>query len=73
MSIVKIRKGHNGFYNQYGNKKVALLEEGQSLKVGRIKDDLYICTVVNATERCRDFGGYDGMTIEAYVQNLEIE
>jgi hypothetical protein len=73
MSSVKIREGHTGFYQQYANKRVALLEEGQSLKVNRIKDDQYICSVVNATERCKDHGGYDGMTIEAYVQNLEIE
>tara|TARA_R110002020_G_scaffold222608_1_gene431491 strand:+ start:406 stop:636 length:231 start_codon:yes stop_codon:yes gene_type:complete len=73
MSSVKIRQGQTGFYQQYANKKVALLEQGQSLKVNRIKDDLYICSVVNATERCKDHGGYDGMTVEAYVQNLEID
>ena len=73
MSSVKIREGHTGFYQQCANKRVALLEAGQSLKINRIKDDQYICSVVNATERCKDHGGYDGMTIEAYVQNLEIE
>jgi hypothetical protein len=72
MSIVKIREGHNGFYSQC-NKRVALLEEGQELKILReLPENKYICEVVNATERCQDYGGYSGMTVEAYVQNLEV-
>ena len=73
MSGVKIRTGHNGFYDQYGIKKFALLEEGQELKIVReLPDNKYICEVVNPTERCKNHGGYHGMTVEAYVQNLEV-
>ena len=50
-----------------------MLEEGQELKILReLPENKYICEVVNATERCQDHGGYSGMTVEAYVQNLEV-
>jgi hypothetical protein len=72
MDNVKIRKGHLGFYDQYGTKKFALLEEGQELKIVReLPDNKYICEIVNPTERCKNHGGYHGLEIEAYVQNLE--
>ena len=72
MDNVKIRKGHLGFYDEYGTKKFALLEEGQELKIVReLPDNKYICEVVNPTERCKNHGGYHGLEIEAYVQNLE--
>ena len=72
MSSVKIREGHNGYYNQT-SKRLALLEAGQELKIVReLPENKYICEVVNATERCQDHGGYSGMTVEAYVQNLEV-
>ena len=52
---------------------MVLLEEGQELEVVReLPDNKYICEIVNASERCRDHGGYDGMLVEAYVQNLEL-
>ena len=73
MSDVKIKTGHVGFYDEYGTKKVALLEGGQELKIVReLPDNKYICEVVNPTERCKDHGGYHGMKVEAYVQNLEV-
>ena len=73
MSDVKIRTGHNGFYDEYGIKKFALLEEGQELKIVReLPDNKYICEVVNPTKACKLHGGYHGMTVEAYVQNLEV-
>ena len=73
MSDVKIKTGHVGFYDEYGTKKFALLEEGQELKIVReLPDNKYICEVVNPTERCKNHGGYHGMTVEAYVQNLEV-
>ena len=72
MDDVKIRKGNLGFYDRL-DKRVALLEEGQRLKIVReLPDNKYICEVVNPTERCKNHGGYDGMTVEAYVQNLEV-
>ena len=72
MSKLKIRKGNLGFYDRFDNK-VALLEEGQELKLGReLSDSKYICRVVNPTERCKNHGGYDGMVVEAYAENLEV-
>ena len=51
MSKLKIRKGNLGFYDRFDNK-VALLEEGQELKLVReLSDSKYISTVVNPTER----------------------
>lgn len=73
MSDVKIRTGHNGFYDEYGIKKFALLEEGQELKIVReLPDNKYICEVVNPTKACKLHGGYHGMTVETYVENLEV-
>jgi len=72
MSKLKIRKGNLGFYDRFDNK-VALLEEGQELKLVReLSDSKYICRVVNPTERCKNHGGYDGMLVEAYAENLEV-
>ena len=72
MDNVKIRKGHLGFYDQAYCNRVALLEEGQELKIVReLPDNKYICEIVNPTERCKSHGGYHGLEIEAYVQNLE--
>ena len=71
MDDVKIRKGNLGFYDRFDNK-VALLEEGQRLKIVReLSDGKYVCRVINPTERCKNHGGYDGMLVEAYVENLE--
>ncbi len=73
MSSVKIKKGNLGFYDQYGDNKVTLLEEGQELKLVReLANDRYLCRVVNPTERCKNHGGYDGMLVEAYEENLEV-
>ena len=72
MSKLKIRKGNLGFYDRFDNK-VALLEEGQELKLVReLSDSKHICRVVNPTERCKNHGGYDGMLVEAYAENLEV-
>ena len=72
MSKLKIRKGNLGFYDRFDNK-VALLEEGQEFKLVReLSDSKYICRVVNPTERCKNHGGYDGMLVEAYAENLEV-
>ena len=72
MSKLKIRKGNLGFYDRFDNK-VALLEEGQELKLVReLSDSKYICKVVNPTERCKNHGGYDGMIVEVYSENLEV-
>ena len=72
MSKLKIRKGNLGFYDRFDNK-VALLEEGQELKLVReVSASKYICRVVNPTERYKNHGGYDGMLVEAYAENLEV-
>ena len=73
MSNLKIKKGNLGFYDQYGDNRVALLEEGQELNLVReLSDRKYICKVVNPTERCKNHGGYDGMIVEVYSENLEV-
>tara|TARA_R100000995_G_C3423054_1_gene94880 strand:- start:212 stop:436 length:225 start_codon:yes stop_codon:yes gene_type:complete len=73
MTSVKIREGQNGYYDQCGIKKFALLEEGQELKIVReLPDNKYICELIRPTEACQISGGYHGMLVEAYVQNLEV-
>ena len=68
-----IKEGHIGFYNQYGEKKFALLEEGQTLKIEREEADQYLCSIVNPSERCQNHGGYDGMLVLAYEEDLDIQ
>ena len=68
-----IKEGHGGFYNQYAEKKFALLEEGQALTIEREEADQYICSVVNPSERCQNHGGYDGMLVLAYEEDLDIQ
>ena len=73
MQKLKIRTGHNGFYDQANCNRMALLEEGQQLQmVKELPDNKYICKIVNPSEACRFYGGYNGLEIEAYVQNLEV-
>ena len=73
MQKLKIRAGHNGYYDQANCNRMALLEEGQELQmVKELPDNKYICKIVNPSEACRISGGYHGMTVEAYVQNLEV-
>ena len=72
MTNATIKEGHIGFYHQYGNKKLALLEEGQALKIEREEADQYICSVVNPSDISKDFGVYDGMRILAYKEDLDI-
>ncbi len=73
MINAKIKEGHIGFYDQYGEKKFALLEEGQTLKIKREEADQYLCSVVNPSERCQNHGGYDGMLVLAHKENLDIQ
>ena len=73
MTKLKIRAGHNGFYDQAYCNRMALLEEGQDLlMVKELPDNKYICRVVNPSKGCKLHGGYHGLEIEAYVQNLEV-
>lgn len=70
---LKIREGHNGYYDQAYCKRMALLEEGQDLiMLKELPDNKYICEIVNPSEACKFHGGYHGMEIEAYVENLEL-
>ena len=73
MINAKIKEGHIGFYDQYGEKKFALLEEGQTLKIEREEADQYLCSIVNPSERCQNHGGYDGMLVLAYEEDLDIQ
>ena len=68
-----IKEGHRGFYNRHGEKKFALLEEGQTLTIERQEADQYICSVVNPSDISKDFGVHDGMWILAYEEDLDIQ
>ena len=73
MTNATIKKGHKGFYNQYAEKKFALLEEGQTLTIEREEADQYICSVVNPSKISKDYGVRDGMWILAYEEDLDIQ
>jgi hypothetical protein len=67
-----IKEGHGGFYNQYGEKKFVLLEEGQTLTIERQEADQYICSVVNPSDESKRYGVIDGVLFLAYKEDLEI-
>ena len=68
------------FYNRYGNKKVALLEEGQSIEIDSVYgfdeyhfEDIYLCRVVNPSDECKNHGGYEYMLVKVHSEYLENE
>ena len=77
MSSAKIKDTR--FYNRYGNKKVALLEEGQSIEIDSVYgfddyyfENVYLCRVVNPSDACKNHGGYEDMLVKVYEENLEV-
>ena len=67
------------FYDQYGNKKVALLEKGQEVRIHRLHrfdkyhfENVYLCKVINPSDRSKHHGVYDGMIVEVYSEYLEV-
>ena len=76
MSSAKITQTR--YFDRYGNKKVALLEEGQSIEIDKVYgfdeyhfEDIYLCRVVNPSDACKNHGGYEGMLVKVYEENLE--
>ena len=67
------------FYDQYGTKKFALLEKGQTLEVDRLYrfddyhfEDIYLCRVVNPSDQSKNYGVHDGMIVEVHSEYLEV-
>ena len=79
--MIKVKIRETGFFNRCGDKRLALLEKGQTLTiVGELypipssdNDDKFICSVVNPSDACKNHGGYEGMTIEAYDEDLDLQ
>ncbi len=72
LRIIKERR----FYDQYGNKKFAMLEEGQTVKIERWLNagrGPLLCRVVNPPEASKDFGVRDGMLVEVDWEDLGFE
>jgi len=75
MSELRIIK-EKRFYDQYGNKKFALLEEGQTVKIEshpRSGSGPLLCRVVNPSEASKGFGVRDGMMVEVDWEDLDIQ
>ena len=82
MTTTKAKIRETSFYDQYGINKVALLTAGQPLKVKRrLEDDyyhrpskheLYVCSVIDPSHECRNYGGYEGMRVIVMKQRLEL-
>ncbi len=70
----KIKEGRSFFCDQYKQKKFALMQEGQTLEVLEpMGNDKYRCSVVNPLLKCIDHGGFEGMKVEIYAEDMEIE
>ena len=77
MSSAKITQ--TMFYDEYGNNKVALLEEGQEVRIHRLHrfdkyhfENVYLCKVINPSDQSKNHGVHDGMIVEVYSENLEV-
>ena len=77
MSSAKITQ--TMFYDEYRDKKVALLEKGQEVRIHRLHrfdkyhfDNVYLCKVINPSDQSKNHGVYDGMIVEVYSENLEV-
>ena len=77
MSSAKITQ--TMFYDEYGDNKVALLEEGQEVRIHRLHrfdeyhfENVYLCKVINPSDRSKNHGVYDGMIVEVYSEYLEV-
>ena len=77
MSSAKITQ--TMFYNEYGDNRVALLEEGQEVRIHRLHrfdeyhfENVYLCKVINPSEQSKNYGVYDGMIVEVYSEYLEV-
>ena len=67
------------YYSQYGDNRVALLEEGQEVRIHRLHrfdeyhfENVYLCKVINPSDWSKNYGVYDGMIVEVYSENLEV-
>ena len=60
------------YYSQHGNKKVALLEKGQEVRIEDMHRNVYLCKVVNPSDWSKNYGVKDGMIVEVYSENLEV-
>ena len=67
------------FYDQYGTKKFALLEEGQTVEIDKVLEfdeyhfeDVYLCKVVNPSDQSKNFGVRDGMYVKVHSEFLDI-
>ena len=76
MSSAKITQ--TMFYDEYGDNKVALFEEGQEVRIHRLHrfdeyhfENVYLCKVINPSDQSKNHGVYDGMIVEVYSENLE--
>ena len=67
------------YYDQHGNKIVALLEKGQEVRIENLHrfddyhfENVYLCKVVNPSNQSKDYGVRDGMIVEVYSEYLEV-
>ena len=68
------------FYDQYGTKKFALLEEGQTVEIDKVLEfdeyhfeDVYLCKVVNPSDQSKNYGVRDGMCVKVHSEFLDIQ
>ncbi len=68
------------FYDQYGTKKFALLEEGQTVEIDKVLEfddyhfeNVYLCKVVNPSDQSKNFGVHDGTLVKVHEEYLETQ
>ena len=70
----KIKEGRRFYCDRYKDKKFALMQEGQTLEIlNPIGEDKYRCSVVNPSLKCIDHGGFEGMKVEIYAEDMDMK
>jgi len=70
----KIKKSLSFFCDQYKSKKFALMQGGQTLEVLEpMSNDKYRCAVVDPSLKCVDHGGFEGMKVEIYAEDMDMD
>ena len=68
------------YYDGHGTKKFALLEKGQEVRIENLHrfdeyhfENVYLCKVINPSDQSKNYGVHDGMIVEVYEENLEMD
>ena len=68
------------YYDEYRDKKFALLEKGQEVRIHRLLrfdeyhfENVYLCKVINPSDQSKNYGVRDGMLVKVHEEYLDAD